>query len=210
MNKIVKRVVLITGLIVALVVGAYICWMLALAHAFGAFDKTYTQVDLIRHYEAKAPELWALKSYVNSIVPAHQSVTIEFDGQRTIPIFHVQVNDVYDSNWDVKWDSHRADTLLQQLGWTRQTLSTLQAKLDRAGCISIASGEPCTIGYQRSGMGKYSYKLFAGPMSDSLQAQYSRSCTYIVYKPQVVLEYGGGAIGPQCFKEKQIHNTNDY
>jgi len=184
--------------------------MLALAHAFGAFDKTYTQVDLIRHYEAKAPELWALKSYVNSIVPAHQSVTIEFDGQRTIPIFHVQVNDVYDSNWDVKWDSHRADTLLQQLGWTRQTLSTLQAKLDRAGCISIASGEPCTIGYQRSGMGKYSYKLFAGPMSDSLQAQYSRSCTYIVYKPQVVLEYGGGAIGPQCFKEKQIHNTNDY
>ncbi|UOQ74732.1 hypothetical protein [Hymenobacter cellulosilyticus] len=202
MNVIVKRLLITTGVVVALMVGAYTCWLIVLAHAFGAFDPTYTKADLIRHYEAKAPELWALNAYINSIVPAHQSVDIEFDGQRTIPIFHLKVNGIYDSNWDVKWDSAQADTLLHQLGWTRQTLTTLQAKLDQAGCISIASGEPCTIGYQRSGMGKYSYNLFSGPLSDSLKVQYSSGCTHIVYKPQVVLEYGGGAVGPQCFEEQ--------
>jgi len=204
MHRIVKTVSITIGLIITLAVGALLYWLIAL----GAFAPTYSQTDLIRHYEAEALELWALKAYLNSIVPAHHSVVIEFEGQRTIPIFHVQVNEAYDSNWDVPWDSPQADTLLQQLGWTRQTLTTLQAKLDQASCISIASGEACTIGYQRSGMGMYSYILFSTPLSDSVQAQYSRSCSYIVYKPQVVLEYGGGAIGPQCFEEKRIHSTS--
>ena len=54
----------------------------------------------------------------------------------------------------MKWESPKAETLLQQLGWIRQTLTMLFDKLDEADCISIASGEPSNIGYKRSGVGK--------------------------------------------------------
>ena len=199
MNRLVKRGLIATGITLAVVAGVYLCWLATLASAFGVFDRTYTQADLIKHYEAHAPALQALTTYINAVVPAHQAVHIEFDGEQTIPIFHVEANGVYSSNWDVKWDSPKADSLLHSLGWTRQTLTTLHEKLAQVGCISIASGEPSTIGYQRSGMGMYSFKLFAYPVTDSVKRQYSRGCTDVFYKPQVVLEYGGGAIGPQCF-----------
>jgi hypothetical protein len=201
MNRIVKGVLITAGVLATLAAGAYLLFMVALAHAFGAFDRTYTKADLIRHYEAKALKITALSTYINSLVPADQAVDIEFEDDH-IGIFHVKTNGVYSTNWDVAWDSPKADSLLQQLGWTRQTLTTLQAKLDQVGCISIASGEPCTIGYQRSGMGKFSYTLFSHPMSDSLKTQYLHSCTSIIYKPRVVLEYGGGAVGPQCFPQE--------
>jgi hypothetical protein len=117
--------------------------------------------------------------------------------QGTIAIFHVKAKGVYVTNWDVPWDAPKTDSLLHVLGWTRQTLRTLQEKLAQVDCISIASGEPSTIGYQRSGLGKYSFQFFARPATDSVKRQYCRSCTYIFYKPRVVLEYGGGAVGPQ-------------
>ncbi|MBO2007574.1 hypothetical protein [Hymenobacter negativus] len=207
MNKIVKWVLISVGIIGGTLAGLYFLFLLALGHAMGAFDRTYTKADLIEHYEAKAPELRALSTYVNARVPAHASVEIEFDGTRTIPIFHVKARGVHSNNWDVAWDSPKADTLLQQLGWTRQTLTSLQARLDRAGCISVSSGEPCNIGYQRSGMGKFSYNLFARPMSDSVKEQYNRGCVYCFYKPGVVFEYGGGAVGPQCFPSEPVGSS---
>ncbi|WP_019949739.1 hypothetical protein [Hymenobacter aerophilus] len=208
MNKVVKWVLIASGVAVVGVAGFYGVMMVAVAAAFGAFDPTYTQADLIENYEARATQLRALNAYINTITPADKSVNIEFDGQRTLAIFHVRATGYNSSNWDVKWDSPKADSLLQQLGWTRQTLTTLYDKLDEADCISIASGEPSNIGYKRSGMGKFSYNIFAQPMSDSLSRQYSSSCTYIIYKPGVVLEYGGGAIGPQCFPGYQGKNRS--
>lgn len=207
MNKALKWTLISIGVVVAAVAGYYIFVTVAIAVAFGAFDPTYTQADLIKNYEARAAQIQALSRYINAITPAGKSVMIEFEGQRTIRIFHVGAAGHYSSNWDVKWDSPKADTLLQQLGWTRQTLTTLYDKLDGADCISITSGEPSNIGYKRSGMGKYSYDIFTRPISDSLRTQYSNSCTYIFYKPSVVLEYGGGAIGPQCFPGYQRNSA---
>jgi hypothetical protein len=51
-------------------------------------------------------------------------------------------------------------------------------------------------------MGKYYYNIFDRPIPDSLKAEYNDSCTYILYNDKVVLEYGGGAVGPQCFPTK--------
>lgn len=199
MTKALKWILIGVGVVIAIVVGYYIVVTVAIAAAFGSFDPTYTQADLTKNYEVRTAQIQALSTYINTITPAGKSVMIEFDGERTIPIFHVEADGHYSSNWGVEWDSPKADTLLQQLGWTRQTLTTLHAKLDEADCISITSGEPSNIGYKRSGMGKYSYDIFSRPISDSLRQQYNNSCTYIFYKPGVVLEYGGGAMGPQCF-----------
>jgi hypothetical protein len=208
MNKALKWILISVGVVVAAVAGYYIFVTVAIAVAFGAFEPTYTQADLIKNYEARTTQIQALGTYINTITPAGKSVMIEFDGAHTLSIFHVGVGEHNSSNWDVKWSSPKADTLLQQLGWTRQTLTTLYDKLDEADCISITSGEPSNIGYKRSGMGKYSYDIFARPMSDSLRTQYNDSCTYIFYKPGVVLEYGGGAIGPQCFPGYQSNRNH--
>lgn len=201
MSRTVKWILISVGILVTVVVGYYTVVTLFVAIAFGAFDPTYTRADLIQNYEARTAQIQSLSTYINAITPAGKSVMIEFEGERTIRIFHVGAGDHYSSNWDVKWDSPKADSLLQQLGWTQQTLTTLYDKLNQADCISIASGEPSNIGYKRSGMGKYSYDIFSRPIGDSVRTQYSNGCTYIFYKPGVVLEYGGGAMGPQCFPD---------
>ena len=206
MHKAIKWMLISGG--VALGAGAayYVYTLVAIAMAFGAFDPTYTKADLIQNYEGRAAQIQALSRYINDITPAGKTVVIEFDGDQTIPIFHVGADGLSGSNWDVKWNSSKTDTLLQQLGWPRQTLTTLHEKLQQADCISIASGEPSVIGYKRSGMGKFSYDIFARPLSDSLSEQYNNACTYIFYKPRVVLEYGGGAVGPQCFPDYRSPN----
>src|SRR6185436_642280 len=109
----------------------------------------------------------------------------------------------YDTNWSLSVNSEKTAQLLNKLGWTTETLKMLKRKLDQANCISINSEEPVTIGYQRSGMGKYFYKLYDQPLSESKKKEYNDGCQYIYFQDNVVLEYGGGAIGPQCFPEER-------
>ncbi|HET6225030.1 MAG TPA: hypothetical protein VFF27_02050 [Bacteroidia bacterium] len=101
--------------------------------------------------------------------------------------------------WNLKIDSERMDSILKPLGWTRETLELLKEKLDDANCIQIESGEPAKIGFKRSGMGMYFFNVFENPIPDSLKADYNDSCRYIIANDRLVLEYGGGAIGSQCF-----------
>ena len=196
MNKILKWTLIILGVGLLTYVGY---WIYAIAVFSGAFDRYYSTQDLIENYNKKTKEIVEVKNYINKIVPTNKSVDIEFDDNNTLGIFHVTVDGNYDSNWDLETNSGKADTLLQKLGWTKETLKLLKNKLDNANCISVESGEPCKIGFQRSGMGKYFYNLFDKPIADSLKNNYNDSCTYILYNDKVVLEYGGGAIGPQCF-----------
>ena len=166
-----------------------------------SFDsgKHYSKEELIDNYKSKTKEISDLKAFIDQHVPTDKSVDIEFNGNKKLFFFHVVDNGNYDSNWDLKVNSKKVDTLLQKLNWTRQTLSTVKEKLDAANCISVKSGEPCNIGFQRSGMGKYYYNIFTTPIADKMIGKYNDSCTYIFYNKNLVLEYGGGAIGPQCF-----------
>lgn len=166
-----------------------------------SFDsgKHYSKEELIDNYKSKTKEILDLKEFINQNVPTNKSVDIEFDGNRKLFFFHVVENGNYDSNWNLKVNSKKVDTLLTKLNWTRQTLTTVKEKLDAANCISVKSGEPCNIGFQRTGMGKYYYNLFTTPITKKMIAKYNDSCTYIYYNKKVVLEYGGGAIGTQCF-----------
>ena len=101
--------------------------------------------------------------------------------------------------WDLKTDNPRMDSIINPLGWTRETLKTIKQKLDEADCIQIESGEPTKIGFKRSGMGIYSFNVFDKPIPENLRKKYNDSCTYILVNDKLVLEYGGGAIGSQCF-----------
>jgi len=198
MYKLLKFVLIVAGISLTVIMGYYTYSLLA---TFGLFDSNYSKQDLIENYNENEAKITELKSYINQIVPENCSVEIEFGKADNIAIFHVSVGEKNYQNWDLSASSNRMDTLLVMLGWTHETLSTLEDKLDEADCISVSSGDPCNIGFQRSGMGKYSYLIFTKPLADSLRNGYNDSCTYILYKNHVVLEYGGGAIGPQCFEE---------
>lgn len=200
MKEILKWVLISLGVGGLLLFGYVLFVIVSLA---GVFETTYSKKDLIENYNTKSTEILELKDYFKTIVPAKTSVTVEFDGNRTLSIFHVTTNGKYDSNWGIKVNSSQTDNLLKKLGWTHETLSTLKDRLHEADCISIESGEPSTIGYQRSGMGMYFYKIFNQPLTDSLKNKYNDGCTYIYYKDNIVLEYGGGVVGPQCFEEDQ-------
>jgi len=92
----------------------------------------------------------------------------------------------------------------QKLKWDDNTFIKIKKLLDNANCISISSGEPASIGFAKIGMGKYGYVLFENSIPDSLKTQYNDSCYYILYNDKVVLSYGGGVIGPQCFPAKDL------
>jgi hypothetical protein len=200
MNKILKRILQIAGLGLLLYVGYFIYSILT----FSFFDdgKFYSKQDLIDNYNQKSKQIDDLKNYINKIVPTNKLVDIEFDEKKRFFIFHLVDNGSYDSNWDLKLNSKKVDTLLTKINWTKETLKTLKEKLEAANCISIKNGQPCNIGFQRSGMGKYYYNIFDNPIPDSLKSKYNDSCTYILYTDKVILEYGGGAVGPQCFPTK--------
>ena len=198
-KNILKAILILCGIGLLCFVG----YIIMIISAFGGFDKDYSVTELKENFEAKKTEIYEVRNYVNKITPSYKLVHIEFDDNNTLGIFHVKVEDKFESNWDVKIKSGKADTLLQKLGWTEQTLKTLKDKLDKANCIGVTSGEPCNISFQRSAMGMYSFNIFDKPIPDSLKTSYNDSCTYIMVNDKLVLEYGGGAIGNQCFYNKK-------
>jgi hypothetical protein len=197
MNRRIKWVFILTGIAAVLAAG-YFAFVFFTHAERGEAD--CTKEGLIHNYESKHNEINVLHVYIDKIVPEDRSVDIEFDSSGKLAIFHVMTNGVYDNNWEPGITSSKTDSLLNKLGWTRETLKTVKHHLDDADCISIESGEPATIGYRRKGLGKYFYKVFGEPLSDSLKKEYNDSCNYIFYKDNIVLEYRGGEAGPQCFE----------
>jgi len=185
----------------------FIGYTLVIVSAFGGFDKDYSVSDLKDNFEKNKTEIYELKRYFNEIVPKNRFVEIEFSDDNTLGRFGIKASDstAGDSNgsmfleWDLKINTQRMDSIIKPMGWTRETLKTLKEKLDKANCIQIESGEPAKIGFQRSGMGMYFFNVFDKPIPDSLKVNYNDSCTYILANDTLVLEYGGGAIGRQCF-----------
>lgn len=187
-----------------------------------------SKAELVENYEERKQEIEELKSFFKAQVPPGYWVYIEFKDRKTIDLWvHEAGEDRSDRpivfrEWNIQPYDYQepparpADTnsydpktrslaeVKQLLGWSDATFRAIKTKLDRANCISVDSGDPASIGFGRSGFGKYSYTLFDAPLPDSLKADYNDSCTYLLYNDRLALEYGGGAIGPQCFPESDL------
>lgn len=187
---------MIIGTLATITIGFYLFIHMALDGIFTG--PSYTKQDLIENYEKKDREILEVKAFIDSKISSDTYIDIEFDNG-DLGIFHIKKDGVYNSNWNLDIDAKKTDSLLSVIGWTKNDLNTLKEKLESANCISVASGNPTKIGWQRSGMGKFFYDIFNEKLTDSLIRQYNGGCTHIYYKDNIVLEYGGGAIGPQCF-----------
>ena len=191
MNKLIK----ITVLIIMLGTIIYLSYLTINFCSNFPFGKSYNIKDLIENYKIKKLEINDLSIYINKIVPENTKVYIEINEEEQLGILTVIKNGKYYNNLDLTIHFAKCDTLL---GWSKGTLEKLKVKLKSANCVSIENGEPTTIGYQRSGMGMYYYKVFNLPLTEKQKVIYNDSCKYIYFKDNIVLEFSGGAAGPQC------------
>lgn len=200
MERAAKWILSILGIGLLLFFGFVIVMVIVLDGIFEG--ENFSKKDLIKNYENNKNQIFEVKRYFKSIVPEEVYVDIEF-GKKEIEIFHLKKNGTYDSNWNLSYQSQKIDSLLQKSEWSKEQMNILKEKLSKANCISIESGNPVTIGWQRSVMGKYFYKVFDYNLDESQRGEYDDNCNFIFYQENIVLEYGGGAIGSQCFLQKE-------
>ncbi|MBL4679001.1 MAG: hypothetical protein JKY70_22840 [Mucilaginibacter sp.] len=205
MKKLIK-IILFSGVIIVVLLLALV---IILPNIIGPLNPKYYKVaELTENFNKKRKEIYEVKRYFKALAPQYKDVDIEFDGNKIARLEIMPRDTGKGSNlavefldWNIPVGSKKSDSLMKVLGWNNAKLKALQDKLDKANCISITNTEPAKIGFKRSGFGMYFFNVFDKPLGDSLRTKYNDSCTYIYVNRNLVLEYGGGAIGPQCFSE---------
>lgn len=171
--------------------------------------------EQIKNLETNENSIIKLIKEYSILVPDSLSVDIEFNPKDIILSTNKSIDLRIHSNRKSKnsgieldfheWNlPHTSEVLLEQikiLGWNEKTLLDIENLLSNAECRSIENGKISTVGFARSGMGKYSYKFFEEDLSEKEQTEFNDGCSYIYYERNIVLEFGGGAVGRQCFEK---------
>lgn len=171
------------------------------------------QIENLKENENKIKTL--IKDY-SKLVPDSLMVFIEFNPRDNILSMDKSIdlrihsnrnnkNDEIELNfqdWNLAYDSELLLSKIKTLGWSERTLIEIKNLLDSANCNSIENGKISTVGFKRSGMGKYSYKFFENDLTEKELSEYNDGCYYIYYERNIVLEFGGGAVGQQCFESE--------
>jgi len=197
MKTLIRTILIFLSIVLILGVGVLIFFGLV----FGTFDKHYTLNDLKVNFDLKRDEIFEAKNYFNSILPGDTKVDIEFESDKELFYFNIIKDNSYYNVRDKSINSTEVDSLLNILGWTVNNLTALKDKLDEANCISFDKDEDFKIGFQRSGMGKYYFRLLDKPMNDSTKLTINQECFYI-YNDSIIFEYGGGALGNDCLEKE--------
>ena len=112
-------------------------------------------------------------------------------------------------NFEIRIDlnSNKLDGVLSIIHWDKKTFEAFRTALKKANCVCVEMEDPIEIGFSYSGLALYSYKVFNSYLSKEQITEYNDSCTNIYYGKNIVLTFGGGAIGPQCFNKIQENDT---
>lgn len=184
------------------IIGMFILFS-AIDSALGLNDKVYSVSELKVEYLKNEKEIEDLIKYFKSIQPKDKSIDIEFKDNRTLSRLKIDYKDSLKSDYmqgNVQVKSLLDLEFEKDLHWNEEQIDILKEKLDKANCISIEDGEPIKIGFKRSGMGMFSFDIFQ--KIDTDRSKFNDGCQYILVNQNLVLEYGGGAIGAQCFPNK--------
>jgi hypothetical protein len=173
---------------------------------------TSNKHKLIQNIDSNYKKVIYLKNEYSKLVPKNYIVSIEFNPAITLFKTKESIDLKIEKNennkntvsqeWNLVYNSNKVNQMLKPLNWDSDALKMVKKLLEEAKCVSIENGEIATIGFARSGMGKYYYKIFNGNLTDEQIKDYNDGCTFIFYKNNIVLEYGGGAAGSQCFPDE--------
>lgn len=103
-----------------------------------------------------------LKIYKKNVVNVNNNELQRYDG--------LEINS---ENWNLKPNSEELKNIIKTIGWSNDTIAKIKKLLSEANCISIKNGEITTVGFARSGMGKYSYLIFNQPLNDKEKLEYN-------------------------------------
>jgi len=170
--------------------------------------------QLIQNVDTNYNNIRAAQNFFKKIIPKEYSIYIEFKPPdkylklaESVDFWVEKANNPGEGSkqvfreWDVELRSKKFDSLLSLTPFSRDEIQQLKIYLDKANCISISNMDKNEIGFARSGMGKYSYMIFEKPLTNEEIKKFNDGCTYIFHKNNIVLVYGGGAVGPQCFPD---------
>jgi hypothetical protein len=165
--------------------------------------------QLIENVKLNYPNIVLLKTEYVKLIPKDYNVAIQFNPAdnliskpQSIDLkIKSKLNDVNVQEWNLTQQSTKLTEMLKLLNWDYDTLKKIEKLLTDANCISIKNGSITEIGFAISGLGKYSYLIFDKNLTGAQINEYNDGCSTIFYKKNIVLQYGGGAIGPQCFPD---------
>jgi hypothetical protein len=170
-----------------------------------------TKKELVRNIDSNYRNVEKLGTTYSKLVPPGFTVSIEFHPldklwniTESIDICITRLHDnqtEVQQDWNLGYNSDKLTQMIKTIHWNMETLNIIKKLLADAHCVSIENGEMATIGFARSGMGKYFYKIFYRDMTPEHIRHFNDGRNYIFYKKNIVLEYDGGAAGPHGFPD---------
>jgi len=171
-----------------------------------------SKAELIKNIDENYDKINYLKAEYAKMVPPGYNIRIEFEPEDKFTNTKERIDlcitliknkeTIVSQDWNLDYNSDKLKGMLDSVKWNNQTLGKIKTLLADAHCIGIENGLPAKIEFARSGFGLYSYDMFDNNLTAMQIKGYNDGCTYIYYKNNIVLEYGGGATGPQCFPDK--------
>lgn len=194
----IKRI-LLTILSIGII--AFVAISIWAINIFGGFDKTYKGEELTSYYSENQIQISELINHFDSIVPKDKEIEIAFESDTELFRFGVTSIDITRKarfpmylEWNLNIEEDIPEKILNEINWDRQTFASLKSKLDKAGCIQIESGNPKKIGFQRSGMGMYSYYIYDNTSSNEFLNQQKTRDDIHFFKNNIAWKYDGGAL----------------
>src|SRR5687768_16187984 len=138
-----KTILILATIGIVILIGIFIFFGIA----FGTFDKDYSLNELKDNFNLKQKEIYEAKKYFYDILPVNTKVDIEFENDNELFYFNIEKDNVYYSLTDKNIRSKKIDSLLTILGWTRNNLTKLKTKLDKANCISFDKRDEFKMGF---------------------------------------------------------------
>ena len=204
MSPVFKYILIGFSTIMGLLMICFLYMFISIASVFGGiFERDYSINELKTEYNDKEKEIDDLIKYFNQIKPKDKNVAIEFKNDKVLERLVIVPSDTAKKSyqgWDINVKSLYQQEFKKDLNWSEDQVDELKNRLDEANCISIEDGEPIKIGFKRYGMVMYSFNVFQKNETD--RSLFNDGCTYILVNYKLALEYGGGAIGRQCFSKQ--------
>ncbi|WP_276505044.1 hypothetical protein [Terrimonas pollutisoli] len=195
MNKVTKYLLISTltlGLLIA------IFYSLGLLAFSGAFDKKYSRQELTDSFLEHENEFLDVDRYFKSTIPPNisYSVTFGLSARKRVSLYlHPFVIDPANKiigGKAMSVESPKLDSALKVLGWSKETIITLQNKLAKTNCDWIRTvdySDQIQMYPNQNGWGSFTYSIWNTPISDSLIKDYGQPITNNGFGQFVTLNY---------------------
>ncbi len=173
----------------------YIIGLLAFS---GTFDKKYSREELTNSFLKHEKEFLDVVTYFKKNVPTDISYSVTFgisSGKKISLYLYPSV--IHPANKilggeAVSMGSSKLDTALKILGWSKETIATLQSKLSKTNCDWISKSDhrdQIKMYPNQDGWGSFTYCIWTMPITDSLIKDYGQPLSNNGFGQFVTLHY---------------------